>query len=98
VPYYVQIARKDLEYLEGRPHVSPGKLADILDQVISLLENVEDSFREERRIRSGSPYLLLDFVFQDQGHTHQLLFYVDDSHAAAGVLIVAFVEHNVLIR
>jgi hypothetical protein len=94
VAYHIQLARKDLDYLAALPHVSPSKLGDILDQVLAVLENVDDRFREQRRFRAGDPCFLFDYVFQDEGHRHQLLFYVDDSHAAAGVLIVAFVDHK----
>jgi hypothetical protein len=94
LPYYVQIAREDLDRLESFPHVSAGKLADVLDEVRSHLGDVTDRVRDDCRVRPGSPYFLFDYVFQDEGHRHQLLFYVDDSHAAAGVLVVAFVDHR----
>jgi len=94
VPYYIQVPRKELERLEGLPHVSPGRLANVLEEVWSYLSNITDQFREDRRLGPGSSYFLLDFLFEDEGHGHQLLFYVNDSHAAAGVLVVVFVDHK----
>jgi hypothetical protein len=93
--YHVQISREDLERLESFPYISAGKLADVLDEVQSYLGNVTDRVREDCRVGPGSPYFLFDYVFRDEGHGHQLLFYVDDSHATAGVLVVAFVDHRV---
>jgi hypothetical protein len=84
LPYHVQIGREDLERLESFPHISAGKLAEVLDEVVACLANVADHVREEGRLGPGSPYFLFEFIFQDEGHLHQLLFYVNDSHAAAG--------------
>jgi len=94
LPYHVQISREDLSRLESLPHVSAGKLVDVLDEVVTYLENVADQVREENRLAPGSPYFLFEYVFVDGGHLHHLRFYVNDSHAAAGVLVVAFVDHT----
>jgi hypothetical protein len=94
LPYHVQISREDLERLAAFPHLSEGKLTDVLEDVRDCLLNVTDQGREDRRVAPGSPYFLFDWIFQDEGHGHRLLFYVDDSHAAAGVLVVAFVDHE----
>jgi hypothetical protein len=71
-----------------------GKLGDVLEDVQSCLANVADQVREEGRLGPGSPYFLFEYIFQDEGYLHQLLFYVNDAHAAAGVLVVAFVDHR----
>jgi hypothetical protein len=94
VPYHVQISREDLDRLESAPHLSAGKLADVLDDVALVLAGVTDDFREERRVAPGSPFFLFDYHFLDGGHGHRLVFYVNDSHAAVGVLVVAYVEHE----
>jgi hypothetical protein len=93
--YYVQISRDDLARLEALPHLSVTKLADVLEAVTSILADASDQFREERRLGPGSPYFLFDYIFRDEGRFHQLLFYVNDAHAAAGVLVVAYLEHKV---
>jgi hypothetical protein len=95
VAYHVQIARAELELLESLAHVSSARLADVLDAVQEYLSDASDEFRAERRLALASPYFLFDYLFQDAGHSHQLLFYVDDSHAPAGILVVAFVDHKV---
>jgi hypothetical protein len=94
LPYHLQISREDLERLESFPHISAGKLADVLHDVESYLGNVADQVREDGRLGSGSPYFLFEYLFPDEGHLHHLLFYVNDSHAAAGLLVVAFVDHR----
>jgi hypothetical protein len=93
LPYYVQIAREHLEFLDSLPHTSAGKMADVLDDVGSYLASATDHFRNERRLKPGSPIFRFDFIFQDDGHLHQLFFYVNDFYAAAGVLVVVFVDH-----
>jgi hypothetical protein len=94
LPYHVQVTREDLDRLESFPHISAGKLVEILDDVWFCLANVTDQDRSDRRLGAGSPYFLFDWVFQDESYGHRLLFYVDDSHAAAGVLVVTFVDHQ----
>jgi hypothetical protein len=91
----VQITREDVARFDTFAHTSAAKLADILDEMLAHLANVTDGFREERRLGPGSPYFLFDYIFKDEGRLHQLLFYVDDASAAAGVLVVAHVEHKV---
>ena len=96
--YHVQIARQDLEYLESRPHISPAKLAEVLADIWDCLGNVTDEFRETGRLSPGSPHFLFDYIFLDGSHAHQLLFYVNDSHAAAGVLVIAFVDLKLAVQ
>jgi hypothetical protein len=88
------ISRQDLAHLEAAPHLSADKLAEVLETVEAYLSNVTDQFREERRLVLGSSYFLFDLTFRDGGYGHRLLFYVNDSHAAAGVLVVEFVDHE----
>ena len=94
MPYHVQIHRQQLQHLEGITELSPARLADVLEEVLSYLSTASDQFRDERRVAPGSPYFLVDHHFLDGARAHALLFYVNDAHAAAGVLIIDYVEHR----
>ena len=78
--YLVHITDADRAYLAGLPLSETAK------------ERIEDFI--DYGIAQG---LLRDFLLLDKwgdGQLHRILFVISDEHAAAGVLVIVYVEHQ----
>lgn len=96
--YYIHIEDRDQAYLDGLSlsDEAKGRLDDFIDYAIA---NVADAVRSDPANRpfSNSPIFQLDFLILDSwgdGRLHKIAFHVSDEHAAAGVLLIVFVDHE----
>ncbi len=96
--YFVHIEGRDQAYLDGLPLSEEAKkrLDDFIDYAIA---NVGDSVRNDpaNRPLANGRIFLLDFFILDSwgdGRFHRISFYVNDEHAAVGVLLIVFVDHE----
>ncbi len=94
--YHLHITDEDRAYLDGLP-LSPRLLASLERFIEQSIRNVTDEDRARLRWGSSPPcfktsWLAVDF-FGDR-RAHVLDFYVNDTGAAFGVLVLVFVEHQ----
>jgi hypothetical protein len=96
--YHIHIEDRDQAYLDGLALSEEAKkrVDDCIDYAIA---NVSDSFRNDPANRPFLNFAVfkLDFILLDfwgDGRVHKLTFHVSDEHAAAGVLLIVFVDHE----
>lgn len=96
--YHVHIEDRDQAYLDGLSlsDEAKGRLDDFIDYAIA---NVDDSFRNDPANRPfpNAPIFQLNFLFLDiwgDRRLHKITFHVSDEHAAVGVLLIVFVDHE----
>jgi hypothetical protein len=96
--YFVHIEDSDQAYLDGLPlsDEAKGRLDDFIDYAIA---NVDDSFRNDpdNRPYPNSPIFRREFLILDisgDRRYHKITFYVSDEHAAVGILLIEFVDHE----
>lgn len=96
--YYVHIEDGDHAYLDGLSlsDEAKGRLDDFIDYAIA---KVDDSFRNDPANRPfpNASIFQLDFLILDSwgdSRIHKISFYVSDEHAAVGILLVVFVDHE----
>jgi hypothetical protein len=96
--YYIQIEDRDQAYLDGLSLSveAKGRLDIFVNYAIA---NVADSVRSDPANRPfpNSPIFQLDFLILDSWgdrRLHKITFHVSDEHAAAGVLLIVFVDHE----
>jgi hypothetical protein len=96
--YLVNISDSDQAYLEGLSlsDTAKGRLDDFIDYAIA---NVDDFFRNDpaNRPSPNSPFFQVDFLILDSwgdGLYHKITFVVSEEHAALGVLLIIFVDHQ----
>jgi hypothetical protein len=100
VAYQVQIPDPVRAYLNGLPlsDTAKGRVEDFIDYALA---QVDDAFRTDpaNRTQPNTAYfqrvLILHDVWGD-GRYHHILFVVNDSWAACGVLILVFVDDKVV--
>ena len=96
--YLGNISDRDQAYLDGLPLSDTAKrrVDDFIDYAIV---NVDDSFRNDpaNLPSSNAHFFQVDFLILDSsgdGRYHNITFVVSDEHAAAGTLLIVFVEHK----
>lgn len=96
--FYVHIEDRDQAYLDGLSLSEEAKrrLDDFIDYAIA---NVDDSFRNNPASRPfpNVSIFQLDFLILDSWgdeRIHKITFYVSDQHAAVGLLVIVFVDHE----
>jgi hypothetical protein len=96
--YFVHIEDRDQAYLDGLSlsDEAKGRLDDFINYAIA---NVDDSFRSDPANRPfpNASMFQIDFLIHDSwgdGRFHKISFYVSDEHAAIGVLLIVFVDHD----
>jgi hypothetical protein len=99
MPYDLQIDDATQAYLDNLP-LSDAAKARVWDCIDYGIRNVSDAFRNDpanRPYGPGSTYFFLRFILLDRDgdqQIHILDFTIDDAHASAGVLLLAFVDHS----
>jgi hypothetical protein len=98
LPYFVHITDADRTYLAGLPLSATGKerVDDFIEYAIA---QVDDAFRNNpaNRTQLTTRYFHRDLLLLDvwgDGQYHRMDFVVDDEHAAVGVLLVVYVDHQ----
>jgi hypothetical protein len=98
LPYFVHITDADRAYLAGLPLSDTAKEAvgDFIDYAIA---RVDDAFRNDpaNRTQPDARYFHRDLLLRDKwgdGQFHRVDFFVNDQHAANGVLIIVYVDHQ----
>lgn len=96
--YLVHFDEREQAYLDFLPlsAEAKGRLDEFIDYAIA---NVMDSFRNDpaNRPRPDSHFFQIEFFIRDiwgDGLYHKVTFVVSEEHAAAGVLLVVFVDHE----
>lgn len=96
--YLVNLEEREQAYLDGLPlsEQAKARLDDFIDYAIA---NVKDSFRNDpaNRPRPDSHFFQIVFFIRDMWGDrlyHKVTFVVSDEHAAAGVLLIVFVDHE----
>ncbi len=96
--YFVHISDRDQAYLDGLPLSDTAKerVDDFIDYAIA---NVNDSFRNDSANRPypNDHFFQVEFLLLDSwgdGSYHRITFVISDEHAAAGVLLIVFVDHQ----
>ena len=96
--YLVHITDADRAYLAGLPlsETAKERIEDFIDYGIA---QVDDAVRNDptNRTQPDGRYLLRDLLLLDKwgdGQLHRILFVISDEHAAAGVLVIVYVEHQ----
>ena len=98
--FLVHISDADRAYLDNLPlsERAKKKIDDFIDYAIA---QVDDAYRMDppNRPQLGGSYfqrdlLLLDGNASGQRTYHKVRFIIQDDHAAAGVLLVVFVDHQ----
>ena len=98
--YFVHLTDADRAYLDSLPlsDTAKARVEDFIDYAIA---NVDDEFRNDpaNRTQPDTRYFFREyFLFDKWGDRryHRLFFVVNDQHAAAGVLLIVFVDHQAL--
>lgn len=96
--YHVYVTDRDQAYLESLPlsEAAKGKLDQFIEYALA---NVTDSFRTDpdNRPQLGARFFQADFILLDSqgdGRYHKITFMVSDEHAASGVLLIVYVDHQ----
>lgn len=96
--YFVHVEDRDQAYLDrlSLSEEAKRRLDDFIDYAIV---NVDDSFRNDpvNRPFPNASIFQLDFLILDSwgdGRFHKIAFYVNDEHAAVGVLLIVFVDQE----
>jgi hypothetical protein len=92
VGYHIEILDRDAAHLEGLREFSREGIIRIFEGYERDLSRASDQFREERRLSPGSLYFRYDLLLRGLDRTYQVRFFVDDSHAAVGVLRIVYVD------
>jgi hypothetical protein len=96
VPFYVDIPDTHRDYL--RRWLTPEGCERFEREIVAILENCSDSFRDERRLPSPSPVepstaFELDYSFLDASRFCRARVIVSDAAAAYGVLRIVYLDH-----
>jgi hypothetical protein len=96
MPFHLQITAEDRAYLDCLPF-SPRLLAGLERFIEESLKNISDEDRNRSRCGSNSPFfhkqwVAVDFFGDRRGH--MVDFYINDSAASFGVLVLAFINHQ----
>jgi hypothetical protein len=92
--YRVHLYQQDIDYLAGRS-LSDRARAAVENFITEVIGGVGDAFRNDPANRAGASYFFIQLVLVDywgdrRGHTFD--FFVNDARAAAGDLVVGYVE------
>ena len=98
MPYFLQITDRDQAYLATLPLSDTAK-ESVEDFIHYGIAEVTDAFRSDpaNRTQPDTRYFYRDLVLFDASGDrkyHQIVFFINDEHAASGVLTIAFIDHH----
>jgi hypothetical protein len=98
VPFDIHIPDSERAYLDGLS-LSPEAKERINLHLEQFLANLSDEFRHDPLNRPGPDprYLLIRHIILDRegdGRFHTIDFYIDDSSAACGVLLIVYIDFH----